>query len=66
MAANDSGDVVNVETLASMVYGVDEPSKAQRNGVAKLCREGRVPAVKVGRRWLIRLPWPDDEREAGR
>ena len=27
----------------------------QREYIAQLCREGKIPAVKIGRTWLIRL-----------
>lgn len=30
-----------------------EPTKGQLNTVTKMCREGLVPAVKVGRQWRI-------------
>ena len=40
------------------MYGTDEPTKPQRNHVAKLCREGKLDAVKCGQRWVIRIEWP--------
>lgn len=30
-----------------------EPTKGQLNTVTKMCREGTVPAVKVGTQWRI-------------
>ena len=52
--------IYNVEQMAKAMYGLDgEPTKAQRNTVAKLCRSGQLDAVKAGRRWLIRVDWPD-------
>ena len=62
MARSSGGarETVNEETMACMVYGVDAPSKSQRNHIAELCRAGKLDAVKVGRRWLIRIEWPGD------
>ena len=56
----------NVETMAKVMYGLDgEPTKAQRNKVAELCRRGQLDAVKAGRRWIIRVKWHDGEPEPG-
>ena len=53
-----SDTTTNVKGLARIIYGTDEPSRAMTNHVAKLCREGKVPAVKCGRRWVVRIEWP--------
>ena len=54
---SDGCEIVNVEQMACMMYGVDAPSKSQRNHIAELCRTGKLDAVKCGRRWVIRLEW---------
>lgn len=30
-----------------------EPTKSQMNAVTKMCRDGVLPALKVGRQWRI-------------
>lgn len=30
-----------------------EPTKGQLNSVTRMCREGTLPAVKVGKQWRI-------------
>lgn len=52
--------IVNTAEAARMVYGVPDgarPSRGQTNQIAALCRAGKLDAVRVGRRWLIRLEW---------
>ena len=54
--------IMNVEQMARAVYGLDAdsvPSKSQRNRIREMCREGKVPAIKCGRRWVVKLEWPD-------
>ena len=54
--------LMNVEQMARALYGVPEgtaPTKGQTNHVAALCRAGKLDAAKCGRRWLIRVEWPD-------
>lgn len=33
--------------------GGEEPTKSQVNAVSKMCRDGTLPAFKVGRKWFI-------------
>ena len=50
--------VVNVDDYCRIRYGLREgaaPTKAQRNTVSWMCRNGTLDAFKSGRRWLIRL-----------
>lgn len=59
MAGNES--IMNVEDVARALYGTPEgerPSKSQLNSVASLCRNGKLQAMKAGKRWLIRMEWP--------
>ena len=42
-----------VEKFARWKYDTDAPTKAQRNMVTRMCQQGRLPAVKVGREWRI-------------
>ena len=47
-----------VKGMARIMYDVpdgEEPTKAQTNHVAKLCREGKLDAAKAGVRWVIRM-----------
>ena len=56
--------IMNVEQMARLMYGLDDcetPTKSQKNRVTELCRDGKLEALKVGRRWLIRLTWPETE-----
>lgn len=50
---------MTLENYCRMRYGLGEkemPTKAQRNTVSQMFREGRVKgAFKSGRRWLIRM-----------
>lgn len=55
--------LMNVEQMARALYGVpagSEPTKSQTNGVAALCRAGKLDAAKCGRRWVIRVEWPGE------
>lgn len=50
---------MTLENYCRMRYGLGEkemPTKAQRNTVSQMCRDGalRKQAVKSGKRWLIR------------
>jgi len=51
--------VVTLDQYCQMRYGLGDarPTKAQRNTVSKMCRDGalRKQAFKSGKRWLIRL-----------
>lgn len=42
-----------VRKFAAWRYGVDEPSKAKENTVRAMCRDGKLPSVKVGGEWRI-------------
>lgn len=54
--------IVNVDGYCDVRYGLRgrEPTKAQRNTVSQMCRDGVLDAFKSGRRWFIRL----EERDA--
>lgn len=54
--------VMNTEQVARALYGVPAdaaPTKSQTNTVAALCRAGKLNATKAGRRWIIRMEWPE-------
>lgn len=46
-------DLWTVKRFACWKYETDEPTKAQENAVTSMCREGILPAAKVGREWRI-------------
>ena len=46
-------DLWSVIRFCKWKYDTEEPTKAQRNSVMKMCRNGVLPAVKVGREWRI-------------
>lgn len=47
--------VMTLDQYCQMRYGLGDkrPTKAQRNTVSQMCRDGRVKAFKSGRRWLV-------------
>ena len=48
--------VMTLDQYCQLRYGLGDamPTKAQRNTVSAMCREGRVKgAFKSGRKWLI-------------
>ena len=48
--------VVNLDAYCAIRYGLEgPPTKAQRNTVSKMCRDGKLDAYKSGKRWFIRL-----------
>jgi len=58
----DNSTILNVEQMARAMYGVpdsERPTKSQRNRVSELCRDGKLNATKAGRRWVIRVDWPN-------
>ena len=59
--------VVNVDAYCEIRYGLAgvEPTKAQRNTVSKMCRDGTLDAFKSGKRWLIRLEEGNGEEKSG-
>ena len=49
-------DLWTVRRFARWKYELgpdEEPSKPQMNSVERMCKEGTLPAVKVGREWRI-------------
>lgn len=42
-----------VRRFAKWKYETYEPTKAQVNAVSRQCRDGVLPAAKVGREWRI-------------
>jgi len=47
-------DLWDVKRFCRWKYGLDgEPSKSQKNTVSQMCRDGTLPAVKVGAKWRI-------------
>ena len=61
-------EIMNTESMARVLYGVadgEAPTESQLNSVTEMCRQGKLDAVKAGRRWLIRVEWPDREAPGG-
>lgn len=46
-------DLWTVKRFAKWKYETDEPTKAQINTVIRMCRNGVIPAGKVGKEWRI-------------
>ena len=46
-------DLWTVKRFCRWKYETEEPTKAQVNVVARMCKDGTLPAVKVGREWRI-------------
>lgn len=49
--------VMTVDQYCAIRYGLadgQKPTKAQRNTVATMCRNGTVEAFKSGKRWIIK------------
>ena len=42
-----------VKRFARWKYETDEPTKAQINVVGRQCKDGTLPARKVGKQWRI-------------
>lgn len=46
----------SVKRFARWLYELDdadEPSKSQINYIGHMCKDGKLPAVKVGKKWRI-------------
>ncbi len=49
-------EFLDVKRFCAIYYGLgddDEPTKAQRNSVARMCRNGTIPALRIGKRWFV-------------
>ena len=46
-------DLWTVKRFAKWKYETDEPTKSQINTVIRMCRDGVLPAAKVGKQWRI-------------
>lgn len=42
-----------LERFAGWYYGTESMTKGQRDELTKMCRERRLPAVKLGRKWFV-------------
>lgn len=42
-----------VKRFAAWKYGTDEPTKSNVNQVYRMCKEGNLPALKLGKQWRI-------------
>ena len=42
-----------VKRFARWKYECDEPTKGQLNSVERMCRNGTLPARKIGREWRV-------------
>lgn len=58
--------IVNLKRLCRIKYDLaddEEPTKAQVNTVTKMCRDGTLDAIKVGRQWLVNLEFKNERSE---
>ena len=57
--------LVNVDTYCDIRYGLrgSPPTKAQRNTVSAMCRNGTLEASKSGKRWIIKIGGEDGDGE---
>lgn len=49
--------VMTLDGYCRIRYGLrddEAPTKAQRNTVSRMCRQGTLPAFKSGKRWFIK------------
>ena len=46
-------DLWTVRRFCKWKYETDFPTKAQINAVSRMCLDGTLPAMKVGREWRI-------------
>lgn len=46
-------DLWTVKRFCRWKYETEEPTKAQLNVVSRMCKDGTLPAVKVGKEWRI-------------
>lgn len=44
-----------VKKFAAWKYDVEEPSKSNVKTVNDMCRDGKLPCVKLGREWRINV-----------
>ena len=49
------GYLWTVRKFAAWKYGTDEPTRANVKTVNDMCREGKLPARKVGKEWRINV-----------
>lgn len=42
-----------LDRFSRWFYQTDAPTKGERDELTKMCRERRLPAVKLGRKWFV-------------
>ena len=50
---NGFDDLWTVRRFSKWKFETEEPTKAQINVVTRMCRNGTLPAMKIGKEWRI-------------
>lgn len=51
-------ELMTVKKFCRTYYEIgdsEEPTKTQQNAVARMCRDGSIPAQKLGKKWFVKV-----------